>query len=475
MAAARASATLKTQHSYPSHLERNGTPRGNRLVLFLAYMFPPLGGGGVQRSLKFSKYLPPLGWQPIVLTVKRILYHVYDEKLVAEVPESVEVIRTESLDPLRLGGLAYRSNGGTQGNGQPFVEGSWIVRAYRAMRRILFFPDAQVGWIPFAFTRGLAILRARNVSVIYSPGAPYSSAVVAYLLSRASGVPYVVDFRDGWTDDAYHSSPTKVHMRGQRFLERLVVTHASAICVYGDWLGRRLSERYPETASRMIEIPNGFDPADLDGIVPAQRKSGRTRLVYSGSLYAHHRPAFQTVLNAIGRLPESARRCLEIVIVGQFYLEAKQDVMKAHLEAQVEFRGYVPHADALSVLLSADASLLLIRKGDFASVTGKVFELLMIQRPIIALVEGEGECARILRAANAADHVCAPDDTEQVARALLSIVSESQKPLDPESVARFSRVTQTRALADVFDIVSERGHFATHDTPGARADEAGVL
>jgi len=153
-------------------------------------------------------------------------------------------------------------------------------------------------------------------------------------------------------------------------------------------------------------------------------------------------------------LPEKTRRCLELVVVGQSYPEAEPDVKDAGLGGQVEFRGYVPHAEALAVLLSADATLLLVRKGDFASVTGKVFELMMIQRPIIALAEAEGECARILRAANAGANICGPDDEEKVASVLQSLVTGPQQRLDAGSVARFSRVTQTRALAEVLDTAS---------------------
>jgi glycosyltransferase involved in cell wall biosynthesis len=430
----------------------------SRTVLFLAYMFPPLGGGGVQRSLKFVKYLPANGWNPVVLSVRPISYYVYDPQLLAEVPDSVEVVRTHSLDPLRLSAVAFRDTRRaalTQRTHHPvFSEASPLVRAYRAFRRFAFFPDAQLGWIPFAFDQGLRITKTSGARVIYSPAAPYSSAVTAYLLSRWTGLPYVIDFRDGWTDDAYHSPPTALHRRAHRSLERLVVTNASAICVYGDWLGKKLEERYPETKGRITEITNGFDPSDFEGLTRAARNAGKVRIVYSGSLYVHHRSVFGTVLKAIAALPLRARDSLELTIVGQVNPEIVQDVHNVGLDDVVQLMGYLPHSAALGYVQSADATLLLVRKNDSASVTGKVFELLAARRPIIALAEADGECARILRSAGAANELHQPDDIMGVQGSILRLLGGELRELASNRVATFSRFLQTRVLADIFGKVS---------------------
>ena len=430
----------------------------SKSVLFLAYMFPPLGGGGVQRSLKFVKYLPSNGWDPVVLSVRPISYYVYDPQLLAEIPMSVQVVRTHSLDPLRLSALllgdAQRATGRDRTQHTVFSEASSLVRLYRKVRRLAFFPDAQLGWIPFAFREGLRVIRSRKVQVIYSPAAPYSSAVTAYLLSRWTGLPYVIDFRDGWTDDAYHAPPTDFHRRAHRRLERLVVTNASAVCVYGDWLGEKLAERYPEARSRITEITNGFDPSDFEGLTAAARSSGKVRLVYSGSLYAHHRSVFTTVLRAIEALPPASREKLELVVVGQVYPEIVQDVESAGLTDVVHLKGYLSHSVALGYAESADATLLLVRKGDSASVTGKIFELLMVRRPIIALAESTGECARVLRLAGAANQLYQPDDVTGVRESILKLIDGELKELDAKLVSKFSRVLQTRALSEILNSVS---------------------
>jgi glycosyltransferase involved in cell wall biosynthesis len=144
-------------------------------------------------------------------------------------------------------------------------------------------------------------------------------------------------------------------------------------------------------------------------------------------------------------------------VVGQVYEGAAQDVEDAGLSTCVEFVGYVPHAVALSYLLSADASLLLIRKGDLGSVTGKVFELLMVRKPIIALAEPDGECARILAAANANMNLSRPEDKSGLATTLRAFVDGRVSSPDPLAIEKFSRVNQAAELAKVLDRVSEGG------------------
>jgi glycosyltransferase involved in cell wall biosynthesis len=434
------------------------TRESQRRVLFLAYLFPPTGGGGVQRSLKFVKYLPDSGWTPTVLTVRPIAYYVYDPDLLKELPPEVEIVRTESVDPLRLTAALspkrLRLGSHARTGRSTIAEGSRLVKLYRQVRRLLFFPDAQAGWMPFAITAGAKALRRNRVSVIYSPGAPYSSALVAYMLSAMSGIPYVVDFRDGWTDDMYNVPPTRLHRWAHRSLERLVVTKAAAVCVYGEWLAQRLAKRYPAISERIVTIPNGFDPADLQGIEPAPKRSTVRRIVYSGSLFAHHREVFATFLDALKQLPAQELARVELLIVGNVYEEAVHDVMRTGLKDRVHFCGYVGHAVALSYLLSADASLLLVRRGDVASVTGKVFELLMVGKPIIALAERDGECARILRDAGADKYLSDPQETPPVLAALQALLSGAMTDFDAARTRQFSRVDQTAALARVFEMVA---------------------
>jgi len=423
-----------------------------RNVLFLAYFFPPLGGPGVQRSLKTVKYLPEHGWDPIVLTVKDILYYVHDPELAAEIPPTARVVPTESFDPLRIGHLVRELRaGGEAARPLSITTNSSAVNAYRALRDFLTFPDAHAGWIPFAVRRGLQLIRSHRIPVIYTAGAPYSSTVAAYLLSRASGVPYVVDFRDGWTDDQYQNYPTSIHLQAHRALERLVVTNAAAVVTVVPSLTQQLAQRYPELGGRVSTITNGFDPADMNRVTPVARGKGVRRIVYSGSMHEHHKANFVALLDALHGLDSATQARLEILFVGTTF-EGSQDLVdRAGLSKQVRFLGYQPHSIALDYLASADATLLFVRPGDRDSVTGKVFEYLMVGRPVLAGVESGGQCANILESAGFSEWRYDPASGSQLAAHIRELVRRDWPAPARSSASPFSRRTHAAAFARIFE------------------------
>lgn len=426
-------------------------------VLLISYLFPPIGGAGVQRNLKYVKYLPDFDWQPYVLTVKDINYYLYDKSLTHEVPLQAQVIRTESLDPLRVSNLLLRSSRTSHTvegavHNRRFTEASAAVMIYRRIRDLLAFPDAQIGWIPFAYYEGLRIIRKHNIKVIMGSIAPVSSAIIAYLLARRTGLPYLLDFRDGWLDDPYAVRPTKLHKWGHAILENKVVGGANFVTVYDKFLSRCLVERYTRLNDRISVLPNGFDPADLDGVVSEEKPKGTYRIVYTGNLYGHHDLNFKALLTALQKMrPEILDSSLEILFVGQAYEDAKVQVARAGLTQCVKFIGYVPHTKSLGYLLSADATLLFIRPGDISSLTGKVFEYLMVQKPIIACVEPEGACGKLLRDTGQKAMIVPPCDTERLAKALESLLLSDSIPFQHGATECYNRKFNTQQLAQILN------------------------
>ncbi len=432
----------------------------DRTLLFVSYLFPPTGGAGVQRALKFVKYLPLQGWHPTVLTVRQISAYVYDHSLLEEVPGGVDVVRTESLDPLRLSARLFAvRRPATVADGavrhHRFKIDSRLTRIYRSVRDLMMLPDAQLGWIPFAFRTGRAEIRSRRPSVILATSGPFSSAIIAYLLGKRTGIPYVLDFRDGWTDDPYLHVPTRLHRALHRRLESLILKKAAAIVVYGTWLADRFRDRYPEVSGRIHVIPNGYDPADLEGVVAAKTTQERFRLVHTGTLYKARRDNFLTFLAALQTLTEVERERLEVLVVGQVYESAQSDVDASGLDDVVTFIGYVSHAEALSYVVSAGGLLLFLPTGDVSSLSGKVFEYMMARRPIIACVEPGGGCASVLQEAGYATAVVSPADPNAIAASISALLAGCHDPVPHvDQVDRFSRVRQARQLADVLDGVA---------------------
>lgn len=428
---------------------------GSDYVLLLSYLFPPVGGAGVQRNLKYTKYLPQFNWTPIVLTVKEIKYYTTDPVLLNEVPSSAVIVRSGSLDPLRITAIfskLYRKLPRARKDTihAQMGDGSQLVRFYRAIRNFATFPDAQMGWIPFAYFRGLNLIRRYPVRAIVGSIGPLSSALLARMLSRRTGVPYVLDFRDGWLDDPYFRTVTPLHRRAHELFERRALQDAAAIVVYDEWLQDALKVRYPNLANRIHVLPNGYDSEDAENISPVRVGNDSVcRIVYAGTLYAHHAGNLKMLLAGLQRLPGDLRESLEVDFVGQAFEGARTMVEKAGLERTVHLKGYQSHAQALSYLCGANASLLFIRKGDVSSITGKVFEYLMCGRPILACIEPQGACARLLRKAGYGDWISAPDDVDGFARNISALASAGWRPPSTASAEQFSRREITRRLGAI--------------------------
>lgn len=441
-------------------------PDAGRRVLAIQYFFPPLGGPGVQRNLKFIKFLPEFGWSPWVLTVKALRYHAHDPTLLEEVPPEAVVVRSESIDPLRLAALVSPPRMNVGGDATPGRSMSGRLRAtgarvYRAARDLLAFPDAHIGWIPFLLWNGRRIIAVQDINVIFARTVPFSAAVAARVLSRATGVPYVLDMADGWTDDPHLKAPTRIHRSAHRWLEAKVVGEADGVSAYAPELRDALRARYPRLDGRIELLTNGFDPADLEAVRPRQWPDERRRIVYTGSLYQHQEPNYRSLLEGLRSLNPRDAAAVEVLFVGQVFEGAEQIAEEYGALDRVRFLGYQPHGQALSHLTAADAALLFIQKGDHSMITGKVFEYLMARVPLIASIEPRGACAEILREVGLGDAVVDPESSSATAAALQAVIRGEARGPDPEKLRAYDRRHITARLAGLLTMAAEgRGREA---------------
>jgi glycosyltransferase involved in cell wall biosynthesis len=235
-------------------------------LLVLAYYFPPAGGAGVQRVLKWVKYLPEYGVWPEVVTVREGAYPEVDPTLSAEVPAGVGVHRTVALDPFGVyGRLTGRSRAEAVSARTDDVgrAGAWPERLARALRANAFIPDARVGWVPFAVGAALRLARQEPFDAVLTSGPPHSVHLAGYAVHRLARLPWLADFRDPWTDIHYYDAlpRTLPARRLDARLERAVLRTASAVTTvspsWADLLARK--------SGRPVEVvPNGFDPADFE-------------------------------------------------------------------------------------------------------------------------------------------------------------------------------------------------------------------
>lgn len=410
-----------------------------RNVLIIAYYFPPLGLSGVQRIAKLAKYLPENGWHPVVLTAEPGGYFAFDASLLAEVEAAgVEIHRTPSLDPTRW-----------LGRRRPIRMPNEARRRWWArVNHLVFVPDSRVGWYPWAVREGKRLLRARRFDAILSSAPPYTGHLVGASLSRWSGLPLLVDFRDDWLGNPRHVYPTPLHRRLHARLERRVVRASRRVTTINDHICRALSARTGGPGAPPFSVlPQGFDPDDFTR-EPAPRTPGRMRLLYAGVFYDVQTP--DPFLRALALLLERRpmlRDQIEAFFVGLVPEPSVALARSLGLSEVVHLAGYLPHAETVAHLQAADVLWMTVgrRAGAEGISTSKLFEYMGSRKPILALVP-EGTVREALAPYGAAV-VAPPDDVEAIAGALEGLWERWHAGTLPAAEASYVRQFDRRVLA----------------------------
>jgi glycosyltransferase involved in cell wall biosynthesis len=398
----------------------------------LAYAFPPLGGAGVQRTLKFVTYLPEHGWDPTVVTVRWSPYQMRDPTLVGELPPGVRVLRAPEL-PLT-----------------PYL--AMILSKLRADRARAFvtWPDNFQGWLPGAMAVALREIRRSRPDVLYTTSAPYVSHLAGLALHRMTGIPWVADFRDEWAANPHLQEGPRALRTLSRRAERAVATSAHVVVVadYFDIAGSRPGHR--------TTITNGVDPDDLAGLPAPDPPHDRFRLTHVGTLYGEQDAA--PVLAALRRLVErgdldGAR--VELRVVGKVLLPDGG----LELPVRVSQEGYVSHREALLEMRRASALLLYVAPASLAP-SGKLYEYLTSERPILCVTRPDGLAHRLVRDYDAGE--CAdPRDGAAIERAILELYRRweagrlgDRSGARERTLERFSRRALAGELASVLTDVA---------------------
>jgi glycosyltransferase involved in cell wall biosynthesis len=478
----REPAPVVTANGEPAAL--NG--RALRKALVLAYRFPPQGGGGVQRSLKFVKYLPGHGWLPVVHTVSNPYWPLEDRTLLAEVPQSVKVYRTPTFEFERLGraaagalstndSLPAGDSPRTSAAGSaaaPRKRGGLARRCLQAVGDFLFrhvlIPDSQIAWVPGALVRSLVIAHRERVSLVYSSSPPNSGQVLALLLKRLSGRPWLADFRDEWTEGirrklAYQKSPLRGRIEAA--LERLVVRHADHVVVTTDKARDHFLEKYPfAPREKFSVITNGFDPGDFAAAPAAERllDDRHFNMTLTGNVEAMFDavPFFSAVRELLDE-DEGARAHLRVNFIGTRRGKYDDFIREHRLDSNVRYVGYVPHQTCLRYLAESNVLFLCqipVYESAAAKLSGKLFEYLYMRKPILALTL-PGLTADIL-ARSGLGTVVDPNDQPGIRKAIRDLYlawrdGHARAPADEAYINTFDRVTQTERLAGLFDRLAE--------------------
>jgi glycosyltransferase involved in cell wall biosynthesis len=449
----------------------------------VSYYFPPAGGPGVQRVAKHVKFLREFGYEPIVLTATARDYSgpselqaPTDASLAVEIPQDVEVVRVPS--------------------GQPFRLLEWLRRMrLDALRELAFVPDTAITWIRPAVHKAREIARRRKVEIIYTSVKPHSVAVIGWMLKRALGVPWVIDFRDPWTQYFLATFPTRLHFRFEQWLERFLLRRADSIITITPTARENLLAWCDFLSPDKVSvITNGYDDEDFDDSNKRAASNGSFTLVYSGvfcgapasgsaekSPWAEqlwrglrhwlaytprrfdrltHSPKY--LLDALRELFEEMpelRGRIKLVHVGPFDKANSEYARELGIEGALEAPGYVSHSRAVELMTNADALFFCLADSETGErndcVPQKVYEYLGSRRPVLALTP-DGDARDFFRLAGTAV-VCHPRSISEIKAGVLSLARRTFEPASNEEFIRgFRRRNLTRQLAGIFDRVT--GH-----------------
>ena len=365
-------------------------------ALVVSYSFPPVGGAGVQRVLKLTKYLPAHGVTPAVLTVSNPSVPVLDPSLARDFPPALEVVRVRTFEPgYAVKKAAWSASAGASagaGAGASAGAGAWRTRAIRQLSSLakqLLVPDPQVLWQPAA-QRALASRLARKKDdVIFVSGPPFSQFLLAPLARMRPGVAVVLDYRDEWS-----TYRTTYEMMGGRLaaavgdpLEAAILRRAHAVTTATDEFRDNLLARFSFLdPARVVSIPNGYDPDDFPRDLPSP-PADKLVVTYAGTIFKL--TSARGLLGAVKRLherePELAKR-LEVNFIGRI-VDTELDAFEGTEALGVKRLGYVAHEEVVRALSASHMVLCILDDvpGVERIYPAKIFELMFLGRPTLTL------------------------------------------------------------------------------------------
>ncbi len=428
-------------------------------VLVITYYWPPTGGSGVQRWVKFAKYLPDEGWEPVIYTPENPEQTSVDETLVREVSPSLEVIRTPIREPYNI----YRRLMGKGASTDmkkvvtPISGGrkSLAQRLSLWVRANLFVPDPRVGWVGPSVRFLKKYLAEHPVDAIVTTGPPHSMHLIGQRLHKELGIPWIPDFRDPWSRMYYlkHLPMTRRTWRQLRAMEQSVLDECSTVLAVTPLVQE---EFQAQTKTPVAMITNGYDGGDFNQPV---EPDGLFNVVHTGLFAADGNPLnLWKALGVKAWADPEFKQALRLRLVGKVDREVYAAIEEAGLRDNVVDLGYCDHLTAVREQLAASVLILPLRNDpEYRPILpGKLFEYLAARRPVLGIGQEDGAMARVL--ADTGAGVTAGWDNLDAMRDFIDKAWEQHKaggvPSVSGDILRFSRRNLTRELAALLERVS---------------------
>ena len=432
-------------------------------VLIISYYWPPTGGSGVQRWVKFAKYLPMEGWQPVIYTPENPEQLAVDASLEAEVPAEAEVIRRRIVEPYEMYKKVLRKSGhskeAVEVNPVNAQNKSTLQKIAMWVRGNLFRPDPRCLWIGPSVRFLKKYLEEHPVDLIVSTGPPQSMHLIGRKLARETGLPWIADFRDPWTKIFYfkHLSMTHATEKWHKRMEKKVLDEASAVVA----VSPLVQQEFQAMTQTPVElITNGFDECDFvrdtDPRIAAGGPDKNFTITHTGLFAADGNPT--TLWNVLGK--KCARNIefknsLRINLIGKTDEQIVNAIKEAGLIGNLNDMGYQPHAVAIEEQRKASLLILPLRKEPEykAVLPGKLFEYLASWRPVLGVGQPDGAMSMILNTTKTGV-VFDWDDEKSIDR-YISLCWEKhlagELTVEDADLSRFTRRNLTRQMVELFE------------------------
>jgi len=442
-------------------------------ILIVAYFYPPLGGAGVQRTLKFAKFLKNFGYNVFVLTVNNEKGTIKDESLKLESTDGIKVFRALQRENFIINAIVNRNVNdvkvvkndikATTDTKVPKITlkskfkrkiKTHLLNVYRNM----YIPDDKISWKKDAVTLGLKIIKEEKIDIIYSTSSPYTGHLIAYELKQKSNLAWIADFRDQWVANPFVDYSSYAKRKNEK-MEKMVIEKADGVISVSKPIVDDFIDRYKdEKVDKFKVITNGYDEEDFADF-KMDKISTKYVITHNGTLYGKRSP--KNFLLAIDKLIMDKKineADLVIRFVGQIGKDAQEDIkfFLSKYDNIIEFISYLPHKESLKKLEESSATLLIIEAGVGSEgiYTGKIFEYIRSGRDVIGIVPPG--VARDLILLTNTGFCCHPEKVDEIYDAIYksySIWKGTNKRLDIkwEKVKKYNRENLTKELMGIIE------------------------
>ncbi|MEK9618615.1 MAG: glycosyltransferase [Flavobacteriales bacterium] len=357
-------------------------------VLVITYYWPPSGGAGVQRWVKFIKYFKDQNINPFIISVDPDFasYPLIDNSLTKDIPDNTNVYLTKTNEPYSLYKKINNNQtpyAGFANEGRP----NFFQKIARFIRGNFFIPDSRKGWNNFAYKKAVEILEKENIDTVITTSPPHSTQLIGLKLKETQNIKWIADLRDPWTDIYYYKSMLHTKWAKQKDLnyEKRVIEKSDKVVVVSDSIKQLLLNKSNLVQESKIHIiPNGFDEDDF--LVSSKNNNSKFLLSYVGTITKDY------PLDSIKKSISNLNINLEFT--------GKADQPTKHLLNEVaSFNNHVKHKESINLLLASDMLLLVIPKisNNKGILTGKLFEYLGARKPILCIGPTDGDAAKIIK------------------------------------------------------------------------------